>query len=67
MNDHRPPLLPDHWTPAQALAVFEIIESLRDELWALYHLDIQRALRRDRVTRSTRRPDPNTPDTDPPF
>jgi hypothetical protein len=43
----RPPALPRHWTPAQALAVFEMIELMRDELWLAYAADIQRALRRD--------------------
>ncbi len=41
----RPPTLPDHWTPEQALAAFELIDSVRDELWRLYAADIQRALR----------------------
>ncbi len=42
--------LPAHWTPEQALAVFEVIDMLRDQLWATYGLEIQRALRDDRVT-----------------
>ena len=43
----RPLALPDHWTPEQALAVFELIDLLRDELWRLYALDIQRVLRNE--------------------
>ncbi len=43
----RPPALPRHWTPEQALAVFEMIELMRDELWLAYAADIQRALRRE--------------------
>ncbi|MCC6531508.1 MAG: hypothetical protein IT531_03085 [Burkholderiales bacterium] len=39
--------LPTHWTPAQALAVFEIIELLRDQLWAAYGPAIQHALREE--------------------
>lgn len=39
--------LPEHWTPEQALAVFQIIERLRDRLWADYGPAIQRALRQD--------------------
>jgi hypothetical protein len=37
-----------HWTPDQALAVFEAIELIRDQLWLLYAEDIQLALRHDR-------------------
>jgi len=35
MNDRSRPQplhLPDHWTPAQALAAFEMIDQLRDQL-----------------------------------
>ena len=39
--------LPDDWTPAQALAVFEIIDQIRDRLWLLYADDIQSAMRED--------------------
>lgn len=40
--------LPQHWTPAQALAVFEMIDLVRDRLWLLYADDIQSAMRNDR-------------------
>jgi len=39
--------LPDHWTPEQALAVFEMIDLMRDRLWLLYAADIQKAMRDD--------------------
>lgn len=66
----RPPTrclqLPNHWTPDQALAVFEMIDLIRDHLWLLYARDIQNALRDDQ-----QRVDPrqlSIPlDTDPPF
>ena len=58
----RPLALPDHWTPAQALAVFELIEQLRDQLWHAYRPDIQRATRDDRLSNET-----VPPQTDPPF
>ena len=32
-------------TPEQALAVFELLDALRDQIWALYHTDIQAAAR----------------------
>ena len=39
--------LPTDWTPKQALAVFQMIELLRDHLWLLYAADIQRVVRHD--------------------
>jgi len=67
VNDQPPSLLPEGWTPQQALAAFELIELLRDQLWARYGPDIQRAMRLDRVSRS-RSPSTTRPsDTDPPF
>jgi hypothetical protein len=57
--------LPEHWTPAQALAVFELIELLRDQLWAAYGSQIQRALRDDQQGNESREPhvplDPDRP------
>jgi len=38
--------IPDHWTPETALAVFELIDDLRDQIWSRYAIDIQDALRR---------------------
>ena len=35
--------IPRTWTPEQALAVFELIDDLRDKVWALYR-DQLRAL-----------------------
>jgi hypothetical protein len=37
--------LPLDWSPDQALAVFEIVDLLRDHLWAHYALQIQHAQR----------------------
>jgi hypothetical protein len=47
MTSHRlrPLTLPEHWTPAEALAVFEIIDLLRDQIWSCYGHDIQQELR----------------------
>jgi hypothetical protein len=41
--------LPAHWSPQQALAVFECIELMRNQLWQFYGPDIQRAWRRQLV------------------
>jgi len=40
-----PSPLPTHWTPEQALAVFECVEALREQLWGLYGSRIQQAWR----------------------
>ena len=58
--------LPTHWTAAQALAVFEVLDDLRDLVVDGYARKIQRAARRDRtVTTST--PPANIDDGDVPF
>ena len=61
----RPLALPDHWTPAQALAAFELIELMRDELWRVYAADIQRVLRNEQQRADPRQLsmpfDPNEP------
>ena len=54
--------LPSYWSPEQALAVFECIELIRDQLWLAYGPDIQRAWRDQFVTeRGTRDFDPDLP------
>jgi len=42
--------LPTHWSPEQAVAVFEILDELREHVWARYGLQIQQVLRDDRST-----------------
>ena len=37
--------IPATWTPEQALAVFELLDDLRDKVWTLYGLQIQDVLR----------------------
>ena len=64
---HRAPLLPDHWSAQQALAAFELIELLRDQLWQQYRGSIQRALRADRKTRADHAPLPIPENNEPPF
>jgi hypothetical protein len=38
--------IPDYWTPDAALAVFELIDDLRDQIWRRYGLAIQDELHR---------------------
>ena len=39
------PLVPTHWSPEQALAVFECLHALREALWATYGPQVQQAWR----------------------
>ena len=41
--------IPRHWTPEQALAVFDMISELRDAIWIVYGCHVQDALRRQRT------------------
>ena len=40
--------LSTHWSPEQAAAVFEILDELREHVWARYGLQIQQVLRDER-------------------
>ena len=42
--------LPTDWSPEQAVAVFEILDELRDRVWDLYGLHIQQVLRGQQCT-----------------
>jgi hypothetical protein len=54
--------LPSHWSPAQALAVFECLELLREQLWLAYGPEIQRAWRDQLVPQQLTLPiDPSDP------
>ena len=39
------PVVPRHWTPEQALAVFECLQALRQALWSEYGPRVQQAWR----------------------
>ncbi|MDZ4175381.1 MAG: hypothetical protein U1D36_13005 [Hydrogenophaga sp.] len=52
-------LIPQHWTPEQALAVFECLQLLRQALWDAYGLQVQQAWREQLV------PDGPPPEFDP--
>lgn len=54
-------------TPEQALAVFELLDALRDEIWALYHTDIQAAARDQARDHDPRQLRLDHLDPDPPF
>jgi len=40
--------IPDDWTPEQALAVFELIDELRDTIATKYQLQLMEQLRSER-------------------
>lgn len=40
--------VPEDWTPEQALAVFELLEDLREVICSRYLADIQRVMRDER-------------------
>lgn len=52
-------LIPRHWTPEQALAVFECLHLLRQTLWETYGPQLQQAWRDQLV------PDVPPPEFDP--
>lgn len=38
-------VVPTHWSPEQALAVFECLHAMRQALWAAYGTQVQQAWR----------------------
>jgi hypothetical protein len=49
------------WTTAQALAVVELLDDLRDRIWAHYEVQLYAHLREERITTE------DSSDDDPPF
>jgi hypothetical protein len=41
-------VIPTLWTPEQALAVFELLDDLREKVWSLYGGQIQALLKQER-------------------
>ena len=59
--------LPTHWSPEQAVAVFEILDELREHVWARYGLQIQQVLRDERGTAVPTASDIDIDEADVPF
>lgn len=57
--------IPTYWTPEQALAVYELLDDLREEIWAIYNVRLQNEIRHQRQPEK-RRPQ-KAKSTDPPF
>jgi len=46
---HATPLpIPDYWTPEQAIAVFELVDDLREAIWSIYQTNLQDLTRQQR-------------------
>ena len=46
---HAIPLpIPTYWTPEQAIAVFELVDDLRETIWAIYQTNLQDLTRQQR-------------------
>jgi len=54
-------LIDPHWSPDQAMAVVELLDDLRDRIWAHYDVALMTQFREDRVTHH------DVEITDPPF
>jgi len=49
--------LPDYWTPAEALAVYEFLNDLADAIWNRYEVVLIEQLRSERDCGDTPQPD----------
>ena len=56
--------IPDTWTPEQALAVYELLEELRERILSRYEAQILDALREERASSP---PEPSDPSSDSDF
>jgi hypothetical protein len=46
---HAIPLaIPTYWTPEQAIAVFELVDDLREAIWSIYQTNLQDLTRQQR-------------------
>ena len=36
----KPLIIPDYWTAEQALAVYDFIDTIRDEIWSRYEMQL---------------------------
>lgn len=63
-----PFVLPDDWSPEQALAVFELLDDLRERIWQHYRIPLHALIRDQRITNTTAIDDTDdTPSDLPPF
>ena len=43
-------MIPDDWSPREALAVYDFIDGLRDEIWNRYELELIKIMQAERST-----------------
>ena len=48
LSEHFTLPLPDYWTPAEALAVYELLNDLAETIWNRYEVALVEQLRNDR-------------------
>ena len=61
-----PFIIPDDWSPEQALAVVELLDDLREVIWGRYQLQLHELLRQQHCTHIAS--DSNSiEESDPPF
>lgn len=58
-------LIPQHWSPELALAVFEFLNELSDAIWDTYEVDLVKQLRSERQYDSSALHNPTS--DEPPF
>ena len=61
-----PFIIPANWSPEQALAVAELLDDLRHQIWAHYQLPLLELVREQRMPHDESE-HPNPPLDDPPF
>lgn len=61
-----PFIIQENWSPEQALAVVELLDDLREVIWAHYQIPLQSLLREQRCSQLTSE-SKNINETDPPF
>jgi hypothetical protein len=55
--------IPDYWTPEQALAVYELVEELRERILSRYEAQIMDASREERTPSQPPEPSSDTSDS----
>jgi hypothetical protein len=55
-------LIPDDWSPEEALAVYQFLQTLSERIWERYHDEVVAFLQADRMTYR-----PEDPQRDLPF
>jgi len=61
-----PFIIPDDWSPEQALAVVELLDDLREVIWGRYQLQLYKLQREQQCTHLASDSD-SIEESDPPF